>query len=75
MTQYCRYCSFCCYGDTAYCTDHEQVLSDKQIRMVNHCKDFDLSPLGDVITGRQYVSRKGKRLEPDMIEQLSFDFS
>lgn len=71
MTQYCRYCSFCFYGDTAYCTDHEEVLSDRKLRQVNHCKDFDLSPLGDVITGRQYRPRMSKPIKPDEFEQLS----
>ena len=70
ITQYCRYCSFCVYGDVAYCTDHDEVLTDKKIRMVNHCKDFDLSPLGDVITGRPYTPRRGKPIQPDEVEQL-----
>lgn len=73
MAQYCKYCSFCFYGDVAYCTDHDQVLSDNKIRSVNHCKDFDLSPLGDVLTGRVYTPRKTKRKENDEAEQLSFE--
>ena len=58
--QYCRYCSFCIEGDCYYCTDHEEVLSEKKIRQVNHCADFALSPTGDIITGRQYKPRTGK---------------
>lgn len=70
ITQYCKYCSFCIYGDVPYCTDHEEVLSDVKIRQVNHCKDFDLSPLGDVESGRPYTPRRGKPIKPDEVEQL-----
>ena len=71
MTQYCRYCAFCIEGDAVFCTLHEELLSDKKARMVNHCKDFALSELGDVFTGRQYVPRKGKPLKAyDGSEQL-----
>ena len=73
MAQYCRYCSFCIYGDMAYCTDHEKILSDDKIRRVNHCKDFDLSPLGDVITGRIYTPRRTKQIEDDKEEQISLE--
>ena len=62
MTQYCRYCAFCIDGNALYCTNHDKVLSDAEIRRVNHCKDFELSELGDVITGRQYQPRVGKPL-------------
>ena len=73
ITQYCRYCAFCIYGDVPYCTDHGDVLTDKGIRQVNHCKEFALSALGDVITGRKYTPRKGKPLKPDEVEQLRFE--
>lgn len=58
MAQYCRYCSFCVYGDVPYCVDHNKVLTDKMIRRTNKCKDFNLSDLGDVESGRQYKPRK-----------------
>ena len=32
ITQYCRYCSFCIYGDVPYCTDHDEVLTDNKKR-------------------------------------------
>ena len=60
MKQYCRYCAFCCYGDTAYCTAKNGVLSDSAIRRENHCREFALSDLGDVETGKQYQPRKPK---------------
>ena len=50
--------------------DDDEVLTDNKIRRVNHCKDFDLSPLGDVVTGRQYTPRRGNPIKPDEIEQL-----
>ena len=63
--QYCRYCSFCIYGDVPYCTDHDEVLSDRKIRQENHCKDFDLSALGDVESGRQYKPRRRAQADTD----------
>ena len=65
MKQYCRYCAFCCYGDVPYCTDHEQVLSESKLRHENTCKDFSLSDLGDVETGKPYSPRKVKDGAPD----------
>ena len=58
MKQYCRYCSFCVCGDAWYCTDQDRVLSEAMVRHENKCQSFDLSPLGDAETGRQYKPRK-----------------
>lgn len=52
--QYCRYCSFLVTGNGIWCTCHEKELSEKYIKHTNTCKDFALSPLGDVDTGRKY---------------------
>lgn len=78
MTQYCRYCAFCFEGDGYFCSEKKEqdaYLSDNKIRQVNHCKDFVLSELGDVITGRQYTPRKGKPLQAydgcEELEQLT----
>ena len=57
MKQYCRYCAHCIEGDCYYCTDHEKVLTEAQIKRENRCADFALSDLGDIITGRQYAPR------------------
>ena len=62
MKQYCRYCSFCFEGDSYFgCSDHpngdEPYWTRKQINRENHCKNFDLSDLGDVETGKQYRPR------------------
>ena len=79
MTQYCRYCAFCFEGDGYFCSakrEQNAYLSDDKIRRVNHCKDFVLSQLGDVTTGRPYTPRKGKPLTAYdgcvELEQLSF---
>lgn len=75
MTQYCRYCSFCIDGDTLFCVNHEKVMTDSEVRRVNHCADFDLSPTGDIFTGRPYTPRKGKPLKAyDGCEQLELMF-
>ena len=71
MAQYCRYCSFCCYGDCAYCTLYDKVLSDKMIKSVNHCKEFSLCPVGDVLSGRQYRPREKKNQNINNCDQLS----
>lgn len=54
MKQYCRYCSWLCYGDAPYCEVKEEVKSESAIRHANKCHDFTLSELGDVETGKQY---------------------
>lgn len=55
---YCRYCSFLCYGDVPFCTLKEQVKTVASIRTPTNCPDFDLSPLGDVESGKMYHPRK-----------------
>lgn len=65
IKQYCRYCSFCCYGDIPYCTHFDKELSDSGIRKQNHCEAFDLSPLGDVESGRQYQPREHRKKDCD----------
>lgn len=57
MKQYCRYCAHCFEGDVLYCGEHEKVLSEPQIKRANRCKDFALSDLGDVLTGKKYQPR------------------
>ena len=67
MHQYCRYCAYCIEGDCFYCTEHEEVLSERQIRRVNHCKNFTLG-IDDIITGRQYKPRKPKKVEGEQLK-------
>lgn len=69
MKKYCRYCSFCISGDCYYCTKHEKVLL-KVDKIVN-CKDFILSEMGDVDTGRQYKPQNRQKQDIDY-EQLHF---
>ena len=70
MTQYCRYCAFCIEGNAIYCTNKDKTLSEKQIRAVNHCKEFELSELGDVVSGRQYAPRKLPTVKKLKLEQM-----
>ena len=58
--QYCRYCAWCIEGDVFYCTDHDEPLTRSQIKRANNCKDFALSELGDVETGKPYQPRAVK---------------
>lgn len=57
MKQYCRYCAHCFEGDTFFCGEHDEVLSETQIKRANQCKDYTYSTLGDVLTGKQYQPR------------------
>lgn len=56
--KYCRYCSWCVYGDLYYCTCHDKPL--KRIDRAVNCKEFVKSELGDVETGRMYKPRNRK---------------
>ena len=64
MNQYCRYCTFCFEGNGFFCSykpnEIEAYMTEEQIKRVNRCKNFELSALGDVISGRQYKPRKKK---------------
>lgn len=52
---YCRYCSWCVYGNAYYCGCHDKLLN--RVDKPTKCKDFHLSELGDVDTGKQYTPR------------------
>lgn len=52
--QYCRYCGFCSSGDLYYCSAHNKLLCESTIKRANKCRDFVLSDLGDVDTGKPY---------------------
>ena len=73
IKQYCRYCSFCFAADDYRCSAHPKGLEPhwtrEQINRLNHCPNFDLSPLGDVDTGRQYTPRP--RIKDD--RQIKFN--
>lgn len=69
MRQYCRYCAFCVTGNGIYCTCHEKELSESYIKHTNTCKDFAMSELGDVDTGRKYKPHgvfHGKQIDGQM---------
>lgn len=73
MAQYCRYCAFCFEGDGFFCSNKEptKYLTEAQIKRKNSCKDFALSALGDVITGREYQPREPKPRSDDGNKQLN----
>lgn len=64
MTQYCRYCAFCFEADDYRCSaeiNGQQLhMDENDIKRPNKCKEYTLSELGDVITGRQYKPREKK---------------
>lgn len=62
LKQYCRYCGFCSSGDVYYCSAHDKLLRESTIKRANKCRDFVLSDLGDVDTGKQYKPQN-KRTE------------
>ena len=53
--QYCRHCAFCINPDPYYCTLHEKEMTESYVKHTNNCKDFALSELGDVDTGKKYT--------------------
>lgn len=65
MAQYCRYCAFCfdmigVYGCSKNSNGKELYMSRKEINKANKCKNFALTDLGDVETGKQYKPRTYK---------------
>ena len=80
IKQYCRYCSFCFEADDYRCSNHpkgeQPHWTEEQIKRENHCKNFVLSDMGDVITGKQYHQRNNTRKRDSnsnvQFEQLSF---
>ena len=76
MKQYCRYCSFCFAADDYRCSNHpegkEPHWTREQINRPNSCRNFDLSPLGDVDTGKMYVPRR-ERQETAIAGQISME--
>lgn len=72
MKQYCRYCSHCIQGDCFYCTVFDMELRESTIKRANKCKEFYLSEMGDVESGRQYKPRK--QCEPSAeLPQITFE--
>jgi len=76
MRQYCRYCSHCFAADDYRCGNHpegkEPHWTREQINRPNNCPNFDLSPLGDVDTGKMYVPRS-ERQETVLEGQIKMD--
>lgn len=68
--KYCRYCAFCIVGDSYYCTCKEKVLN--RVDRVTNCKEFVLSELGDVETGKQYKPREKKTVTEEL-PQMRFE--
>lgn len=63
MKQYCVYCASCVEVDGClYCDKHEKDLRETQSKSENHCRDFYLSPMGHVRTGRPYRPQKWRYL-------------
>lgn len=56
MAHYCRYCAYCFGGDCYYCSHKDKVLN--RIDVQTQCRDFVLSALGDVDTGKPYKPRE-----------------
>ena len=76
MKQYCRYCAHCFDADDFRCSNHPKGLQPHmtraQINRPNKCKNYVLSELGDVETGRQYRPAKSveERKQEKYIQSL-----
>lgn len=69
--QYCRYCGFCLSGDVYYCSAYDKLLRENTIKRANKCRNFVLSDLGDVDTGKKYKPQNKQTESPCNYEQLS----
>ena len=54
MNQYCVYCAHCVEDGGLYCCTDDRTLTKNAARRPNKCKHYEKSPLGHVITGKQY---------------------
>lgn len=45
MKQYCRYCTYLCYGDVPYCSVKNKVFSEQSCKTTNKCKDFSFNSI------------------------------
>lgn len=71
MRQYCRHCCFITENGGYWCSCHEKELTESYIKHTNNCKDFALSELGDIDTGKPYTPHNvyhGKQIDG----QISF---
>lgn len=73
MKQYCRHCVFCIDSEPYYCTVKEQLMSERQIKNINHCSEFALAD-DDVISGKPYSPREKYHKRTEQSEdQLSLN--
>lgn len=80
MKKYHRYCAYCFAADDYRCSNHpegkEVHWTEEQVKRATTCKNFALTDMGDVITGRQYQPRNSTRKRDNNLnvqfEQLSF---
>ena len=74
MAQYCRYCSWLCYGDVPYC-EFKGVRSEESCKRTNKCKEFELNEIdafGENEKG--YVPRKQTEEKVVDINQMTLEF-
>lgn len=45
MIQFCRYCAFLCVGDTPYCSEKKQTMSEAAAKSPNRCHSFAMNPM------------------------------
>lgn len=64
MAQYCRYCSWLCVGDVAYCGKLKKTMKEKQAKHTNHCKWYDLNTI-DAFSDYMYKPRNKKENKTD----------
>ena len=80
MKKYHRYCAYCFEADDYRCSNHPEGKqphwTEEQVKRETSCRNFVLSDMGDVITGRKYHPRNNTRKCDSNLnvqfEQLSF---
>lgn len=64
MAQYCVYCAYCVQdeGNGLSCMSYDKEMTMNAARRDNKCPNYQTSPLGHVITGKQYRPQKWREM-------------
>lgn len=71
----CRHCTFMVCSDANWCSEHEEVMSDMQIRTARKCPEWEWNPI-DALTFNEWTEtppRKRPVLDGQMVIELRGD--
>lgn len=70
MKQYCRYCAWLSVGDSNYCEQRKECLSEEYCKRVNKCKHFEFNEIDAFNFEKTY---KPKEIKEKNYEQLKLE--